>query len=217
MAVPGCPGQRWSSHQESRNNPLGCRHKAWNTQESPSGGFQETHLADCWDGVQRERGCGRSHAHTGSPAAAGTGTGEASLCRSLARQCMARTGTAQGHCSGQRSGGQLTRRPGSRGSQCVYMSGLKRSSDLGWAQASPSTTAARAGERTQQPHAGESCGLQTRRKNSRLYRKPGSRLWEPGRKISFFCNILFRALNLEKAEEKYLKALIHFHRSGNKG
>lgn len=155
MAVPGCPGQRWSSHQESRNNPLGCRHKAWNMQESPSGGFQETNLADCWDGVQRERGCGRSHAHTGSPAAAGTGTREASLCTSLARQCMARIGTAQGHCSGQRSGGQLTRQPGSQGSQCVYMWGLKRSSDLGWAQALPSTTAARAGERTQQPHARE--------------------------------------------------------------
>lgn len=29
--VPRFPGQRWFSHQESRNNPLGCRHKAWNT------------------------------------------------------------------------------------------------------------------------------------------------------------------------------------------
>lgn len=58
---------------------------------------------------------------------------------------------------------------------CIHV-GLKRSSNLGWAQAPLSSSAARAGQNAQQPKAGERYGLQ-------VPRSVGSRLLEPGRKI----------------------------------
>lgn len=113
--VPGCPSQTWSSHQESRNNPLGCRQArlggGWACRRSgatlqaqrledtvsSSGGLQKTNLEYAGESrllggrangmrVQRES---HIHTHTESGRCWHWELGpEASFCRSLACQSM---------------------------------------------------------------------------------------------------------------------------------
>lgn len=119
---------------------------------------------------------------------------------------MARTGSAQGHCSGQTSGGQPSRRSGPPGSQRIYTWGLIRGSNLGWAQAPQSITATRAADRTRRAHIRKSCSLQAQRKTSRLCR---SLVLDSGKQEGkpFSCNILFRALNLREGKGKIFEEL----------
>ena len=97
-AVPGCPG--WSSHQKSRNNPLGCQYKAWNTRipMRKETGSKPWRLLGA---RQREQGAEAVKSTQEVQLRLDPGAGETSLFRSLAWQCMAWTGSAQGHCSGQ--------------------------------------------------------------------------------------------------------------------
>lgn len=136
---------------------------------------------------------------------------------------MTHRGVAQGHCSGQRLDGQLTRWPGPRGPQCAYTLELKRGCKeaVTWAEPRlpilPLLSGLEKAHSSQMLAKAVPCRHPGVQEKHQALQEPGSTHWKPEMKIPFSSSTFFRALNLEKAKEKYLKALIHFHRSGNKG
>lgn len=118
---------------------------------------------------QREQGCRGSPVHTGSPATTGPRSWRDLPLQELSMTMHGPDRKCSGPLLRTNIRGQLSRWSGPSGSH-IYTWGLRRSSNLSWAQAPQSITAMRAADRTRRAHTAESCSLQAHGKTSRLCR-----------------------------------------------